>query len=140
MYYMTDTAVKAAIRAIQCDNPKLRAETEGLVAISKNAQERRAHDSGYIDLRLRIQDKQHDGKIGLYVWQMDCDCASFDSLTVLDADWYTVVKEIIQVYDWAEGQVSWGLRDPREAKDFRSTSRDHALEAFEEGHPHVVYT
>ena len=79
------------------------------------------------------------GWVGVYVWQMDCDCASWDGLTIMPAHALRQIeKRIDDLYANAEGPVRWNFTDPYRASDFIPTHRDHALEAFEDGHPHYV--
>lgn len=78
-----------------------------------------------------------DGEIALVIWQMDCDCSSWTSKTVVPATLVAIGRALSNVYDGAEGPVRWHVASP-DVKVERN-SRDHALEAFEEGHPHAVY-
>lgn len=70
---------------------------------------------------------------------MDCDCASSDSIRLYPAHAVRrIEREIDRLYECAEGPVRWHLCEPEKAAGFKSTRRDHALEAFEDGHPHYV--
>ena len=90
-------------------------------------------------LAKAISAKQRDGFVGLSVWQMDCDCASWTSFEVLKANTMVVDHYLDDLHANAEGRVSWHFVTPQEARDSVGEHRDHALEAFEDGHPHVVY-
>ena len=85
----------------------------------------------------RIALHAQDGEVLLVVRQMDCDCAEWTSASVLPASVLVVQRAIDATYDNAEGRVSWWLASPDE--HIERDERDHALEAYEEGHPHVVY-
>lgn len=50
---------------------------------------------------------------------------------------HDVQRAIDAVYEGAEGRVSWWLTSPADVPE--RDERDHALEAFEEGHAHVIY-
>lgn len=83
------------------------------------------------------RDAQRDGKISLNVDQMDCDCSRWSSGRILPAIPRLVERAVEEVYNDAEGPV-YGLSiDPPEEK-VKYTSRDLALEAFEDGHAHSV--
>lgn len=89
--------------------------------------------------RAYIDSKAQDGKLAIHVWQMDCDCASWDYLKVVPANSLVAIEAFMNdVYDNAEGPVRISYCSPDACKDFKSESRDHALEAFEDGHPHYV--
>ena len=87
-----------------------------------------------------IKDKIDNGKVGLITSGMDCDCCAFEYSSVLDATSIAkIVAHIHDAYDNAEGPLNFRFVTPKEAKAFQRYSRDLALEAFEEGHSHVVY-
>jgi hypothetical protein len=70
---------------------------------------------------------------------MDCDCVKYSrtyhekALSVME-----YIKFKNDTYDWADGPVSVGYGKPSE-HPIESHSRDLAMEAYENGHPHVVY-
>lgn len=87
-----------------------------------------------------IKNKIVGGKVGLITSGMDCDCAAFEYASVVDATSIArIVARIHEAYDNAEGPLNFRFVTPNEAKQYQGYSRDLALEAFEEGHPHVVY-
>jgi hypothetical protein len=77
------------------------------------------------------------GLVGLSVTQMDCDCSQWSTLEAIPAQRVYLERELQRIYENAEGPVSWGLCEPPARPEYHS--RDLALEAFEDGHPHVVY-
>jgi hypothetical protein len=87
---------------------------------------------------LAAQIKQHavGGRIQVGYWQMDCDCASWEGGYKTQATVVHVKQVIDGLYENAEGPVRWWICDPREK--IAPKSRDHALEAFEDGHAHSV--
>lgn len=80
---------------------------------------------------------QRDGMVSLSVDQMDCDCARWTSGSLVRAIPRLVEREIQEIYNNAEGPVYWISIDTPEAKA-EYVSRDLALEAFEDGHAHIV--
>ncbi len=80
-----------------------------------------------------------DGKVALNVSQMDCDCSKWTQSDVIDAvPLLAVEREVWRIYENAEGPI-FGLwfSKPEDAAEYES--RDLALEAFENGHAHIVY-
>ena len=69
---------------------------------------------------------------------MDCDCAygvhwrEIESRSLVAID-----RDVERIFDYAEGPTSVQLVNLDEAPE--PYTRDLALEAFEDGHPHVVY-
>jgi hypothetical protein len=41
---------------------------------------------------------------------------------------------------WADGPFYFSIISPSEASKIHYSSRDRTLEAFEDGHPHVIYS
>ena len=41
---------------------------------------------------------------------------------------------------WADGPFNWVVEKPSRESEYSYHSRDLALEAFEDGHPHVLYS
>ena len=69
---------------------------------------------------------------------MDCDCSRWDDrVAILPAVPTVVSRWVDRYHDGAEGPQWTRISRPSRAPK-KSTSRDLALEAFEDGHPHVV--
>jgi hypothetical protein len=81
-----------------------------------------------------------DGKIGVLRSGRDCDCVSYDSSRIVDAPSGAVAfqREEDEHYSWLEGPESTSWAKPSQTI-VQYHSRDLALEAFEDGHPHVIY-
>lgn len=81
-----------------------------------------------------------NGRVALHTTGMDCDCVEYSGVarSSIPAQVVAVEREIQGIYDAADGPVSVGLMKPSEAAACESISRDLALEAFEDGHPHCV--
>lgn len=87
----------------------------------------------------RIAELAEDGRVAVVYWGMDCDCSRWDDrVRILPARLREVMRWVDDYDRGAEGPQGWRLSRPSEAPT-RSRSRDLALEAFEDGHPHIVY-
>ena len=84
-----------------------------------------------------------DGAVYFHKWEMDCDCASWTSLHK-----FTSYRQWLRFkYDRelnAEGPVRIMQISPDDYESCMSNAsilltRDHALEAFEDGHPHSIH-
>jgi len=91
-------------------------------------------------LKAQLDEVEYNGVIGVCESSMDCDCVKGGSarrrprLTLIE-EW----KRNEDYYHYLEGPGSMWYCDPREIKRDESWSRDLIMEAFEDGHPHVVY-
>jgi len=87
-----------------------------------------------------ISELAEGGKIALVESGMDCDGVKYDgAVSIITANLVAVEAEINRRYEWADGPCFFGLESPSVAERIRYNSRDLALEAFEDGHPHVLY-
>lgn len=91
------------------------------------------------DLAARVATLAEEGEVAIVFGGMDCDCARWDDrVATVPALPVAVVQWIDRYHEGAEGPQWTRLERPSVARDLRSSSRDLALEAFEDGHPHVV--
>lgn len=80
------------------------------------------------------------GRIMAYrYWSRDCDCAESEVLVLLPADEDRIDAYMAGEYENAEGPLSFEALSLAEAREFRSSRRDRALEAYEDGHPYSIY-
>jgi hypothetical protein len=80
------------------------------------------------------------GKVALVNSGMDCDCSRWENnVSLVKATVKDVDQWIDQFYANAEGPQSHYIQRPSVARMLTRSSRDLALEAFEDGHQHVVY-
>lgn len=87
-----------------------------------------------------IRDLAEDGKIAMVFGGMDCDCVQYrGSVYIVDATVAAVEKEADDYGYWADGPWGYHLEKPSVAQGIKRQSRDLVMEAFENGHPHVVY-
>jgi hypothetical protein len=82
-----------------------------------------------------------DGKIGVAVSGMDCDCSAYRRQYTIE-----VPNSVQALKRWYEDHVSsldgpesLNFIHPSKVDKTKNESRDLALEAWEDGHPHVVY-
>jgi len=89
----------------------------------------------------RIQRVAVDGQYGVLISGMDCDCVRYSRGSILDLP--TGAMAAVKFWDdhcsWLDGPESQHFVTPALAAKEPSESRDLALEAFEDGHPHVVF-
>ena len=88
-----------------------------------------------------IASHAENGQVALHVWQMDCDCASWDSFRKYPASVRIIAREIDDIYYGAEGSVRIQIIKPSEIPEpeEQPRPRDYALEAFEDGHPYSIH-
>lgn len=80
-----------------------------------------------------------NGKIALCVTSVDCDMSKTSYCKIVKAPGVMQhYKWVCDKYDNAEGYFSWRFERPDRVDEYVQR-RDLALEAFEDGHPHVVY-
>lgn len=143
---MANVSVGAVVRELGVERLLLKAiasqHTTGIFSVFSLTQQQR---NRLDDLRRKratvelIAARNRNGHIYVYVWQMDCDCASWDSMYCMPATYEAFDKFCDGIYENAEGRVSIHISTQEEYRKFRPSSRDHALEAFEDGHPHSVH-
>lgn len=87
-----------------------------------------------------VRDLAEGGKVALVNGGMDCDCSRWEnSVSMVPATVRAVDEWIESFYEHAEGPQWHYVERPSVARTLRASSRDLALEAFEDGHQHVVY-
>lgn len=76
---------------------------------------------------------------------MDCDGSQYEgNVTLVNASgtraeaMRRVEEHIDRELDYADGPMHFDIISPSEAKHITRTSRDLALEAFEDGHSHII--
>ena len=91
------------------------------------------------DLRARLEKHAVDGYVYVCVRQRDCDMAEWTERHKVEATHTAFGAFMERLYEDAEGSVWWSWMTPEEYDNFQRESRDLALEAFEDGHPHVIH-
>lgn len=93
------------------------------------------------EYRARIDEVQENGKIGYVKSGMDCDCSQYHYSMILDAptSMMEVQRDENRRNEYLDGPEHRYFVKPSEIDPEDDFSRDLALEAFEDGHPHIVY-
>lgn len=90
----------------------------------------------------RVLDKcWANGKIGVAVSGMDCDCTQYArQYTIEIPNSVAALKRWdYKRQEWLDGPENVRFIHPDKVDPSQNFSRDLALEAYENGHPHVVY-
>ena len=90
-----------------------------------------------VKIKALIDKYTEDGEICLVESGMDCDCVSYCHSSIRRG--YSVMQFILEqrhMYEWADGPCNLALCPPSERPD--NYSRDLAMEAYENGHPHYI--
>jgi len=96
---------------------------------------------GRARLASMISEYQENGRVAIVYGFIDCDMGRADGLVhIMAASPIAVSKWLDSFHEGAEGPQWWNLERPSAAGEITAEHRDLALEAFEDGHPHVVYT
>lgn len=85
----------------------------------------------------KVKKLSEAGMIGIEVDSTDCDWSRATYTHVMPALPRAVLLYVDKLVEDAEGPTHWDLCRPSDAQP--RTSRDLALEAFEDGHPHVIH-
>lgn len=87
----------------------------------------------------KIKSVAEHGEVAVVESGMDCDCVQYSGhVTITTADVRAVEDHIAERLAWADGPINFRLMKPSEARGLVARSRDLALEAYENGHQHVV--
>lgn len=85
-----------------------------------------------------VRSVERGGMVGVRDTGMDCDCSRWERHYNRPAVPRQLEAMMERGYEEAEGPQAFCIIPPVEEE--ACTSRDLALEAYENGHPHVVYT
>jgi len=88
-------------------------------------------------LHQAIKACDEQGKVAVIVTSRDCDMCEGTSRSLIAANVHAYDKFVNRQLDTAEGPMHFHLQAPSDSFEYRF--RDLAAEAFEDGHPHVVY-
>lgn len=91
--------------------------------------------------KAKLDAATENGKVGIVVSGMDCDCSKYYHEKIVAAPKSIVawLKEYERHCDYLDGPETTYFVKPSQIRDGYSEHRDLALEAYEDGHPHVVY-
>jgi hypothetical protein len=93
-----------------------------------------------IERKKQLADLQEDGIVAIVYGGIDCDGGRWDNRVSLVPATITAVEQWAERYHaQAEGPQWQRLERPSVAADLVEDDRDLALEAFEDGHAHLLY-
>ena len=89
---------------------------------------------------LKIKKYAENGRVLIVYGGRDCDGSQSDGYTeLLDAGYYSTQKFIDNLYEGADGPIWYEYAKPSDAENITVETRDLALEAYENGHNHIIY-
>lgn len=92
-----------------------------------------------IEFHRRVRDCAEAGRVALVRSGVDCDYVRYSGdVCYVEADWRKVDERIAHDLEWADGPMRHVIERPSVAARIGYESRDLALEAFEDGHPHYI--
>ena len=101
----------------------------------REATARRMHRQ---DLHRVIAECAEDGKVAVIESGMDCDCVQYSGHRhLIDANVKAYDALRRSIAESADGRIYLDIARPSE--DVEQSSRDLALEAFEDGHPYSIH-
>jgi len=93
-----------------------------------------------VKFKKEIEELSVDGKVAIVCGGIDCDHARWDNrVRIVDANLTSVIAWENNYMSHAEGAQWYDLKPMDYALSLNESSRDLAMEAFEDGHPHVIY-
>lgn len=75
--------------------------------------------------------------VALCTWSRDCDMCEGTSVRLVEATPKALAEAMERDFESAEGPMRHWLQ--RASDEFEPEFRDGALEAYEDGHPHIIY-
>lgn len=88
-----------------------------------------------------IERHKEDGEILIVENGRDCDGAEWRDRTFrMKANVLVYLKAYEDKAQWADGPFYWEIERMSNRSKYRMSTRDLALEAFEDGHDHVIYS
>jgi hypothetical protein len=104
----------------------------------QDAQRARQHRAKFL---RDVRELAERGKLAIVSGGRDCDCAEWrDAVSIVPATVAAVDAWVESFYSNAEGPQWHYIARPSVARKLKRSSRDLALEAFENGHPHYITT
>ena len=93
-----------------------------------------------VKFKNQIEELSVDGKVAIVYGGVDCDHSRWDNrVALIDANVTSVNGWGNDYMECAEGRQWWSIESMDYALSLKESSRDLAMEAFEDGHPHVIY-
>ena len=80
-----------------------------------------------------------DGKVAYVESGRDCDCVEYSGhVHIVDATLEAYETLDREIAEWADGPYRLDLTRVSETRSVKRESRDLAMEAYEDGHPHYI--
>ena len=93
-----------------------------------------------VKFKKKIDDLNWRGKVAIVYGGVDCDHSRWDNrVALIDANVTSVNGWENDYMEYAEGSQWWSIESMDYALSLKRSSRDLVMEAFEDGHPHVIY-
>jgi len=93
-----------------------------------------------LDFQRHIDKHAVDGKVAIVYGGVDCDHSRWDNrVAIVNANITSVIGWENDYMEYAEGAQWCDIEPMAYALSLKESSRDLAMEAFEDGHPHVIY-
>ena len=109
-------------------------ERHARLAIASEERQRRQ------TLLRQLREYAEGGKVAMVESGRDCDGLQYSGhVSIIDATVAAWEEHYTHTAEWADGLFSFALMRPSEARSVKRASRDLTLEAFENGHSHVIY-
>lgn len=90
-----------------------------------------------VSIAKLIKGCTEDGKVAVVTSGRDCDCSEFCWCSIKEnLSAMKFIADRDDAYNWADGPMHIGICKPSERPEVYS--RDLAMEAHEDGHPHIV--
>ena len=83
-----------------------------------------------------VRESAENGEVAVVTQGMDCDCSQYVYSFTMEAVPTIVRRYMNSAYDGADGPMGCSVCKPSERPE--SYSRDLAMEAYENGHPHYI--
>lgn len=113
---------------------------------AKRLWRRELRDAQYTDalasksaFKARLDSLSVNGYVVICVNSVDCDMTHASYTRLIPASLMACQCEEADIYNGAEGPTSVDYASPYDVEPNQYETNDLALEAFENGHPHVVY-
>lgn len=101
----------------------------------------RAHALVAMRINTYLASLAEDGKVAWVESGRDCDCVEYDGVVhITDATVAAYEALSDRINDYADGPFRLRLCRVSETRQIRRESRDLVMEAYEDGHPHAVYS
>ena len=93
-----------------------------------------------VKFKKKIEGHSVNGKVAIVYGGVDCDHSRWDNrVAIVNANVTSVNGWEKDYMEYAEGSQWFDIESMDYALSLKESSRDLAMEAFEDGHPHVIY-